>query len=153
MVRNSKNPSFKFNFHLFCPCGHLMDYPLPNVDNCGHLVNHHLPHFVHVVIERPLITQSIVCATVDSHCLEYLEYLTLVRWKKPDVENKRTRTYFRDINLIQHWHGHGHGHGHWHLSKVSEGKVLCNLSHLLKKPTFPLNFMGTLCKKKELCHM
>ena len=55
--------------------------------------------------------------------------MTLVRWNKPDVENKRIRTYFRDINLIQHWHGHG-DHGHWHLSKVSEGKVLCNLSNL-----------------------
>ena len=35
------------------PRGHLMDYPLPNVDNHGHLAYHHLPHFFHVVIERP----------------------------------------------------------------------------------------------------
>ena len=28
------------------------------VDNCRHLINHHLPHFVHVVIELPLIYLS-----------------------------------------------------------------------------------------------
>ena len=48
-----KNPSFKFNFPIFFPHGHLMDYLLPNVDNHGHFANYHLPHFVHVVIERP----------------------------------------------------------------------------------------------------
>ncbi len=35
-----------------------IDYHLPNVDNCGHLANYHLPHFVHVVIERPLSVLS-----------------------------------------------------------------------------------------------
>ena len=39
----------------FCPRGHLVDYHLPNMDNRGHLANYHLPHFVHVVIEQPLI--------------------------------------------------------------------------------------------------
>ena len=32
-----------------------MDYHLPNMDNRGHLANYHLPHFVHVVIEQPLM--------------------------------------------------------------------------------------------------
>ena len=48
-----------FTFFLgfgFCPLGHLMSYQyhLPNIDNRGHLANYHLPHFVHVVIQRPL---------------------------------------------------------------------------------------------------
>ena len=32
-------PSNQFFPHFlegFCPCGHLIDYHLPNVDNCGH---------------------------------------------------------------------------------------------------------------------
>ena len=68
ILRKSEIPPFKFNFHFFCPCGHLLDYPLPNVDNCGHLVNHHLPYFVHVVIERPLAQMT----HGAGHCLEYL---------------------------------------------------------------------------------
>ena len=40
---------------LFWPCtGPVRDCSVPNVDNRGHLANYHLPHFVHVVIERPL---------------------------------------------------------------------------------------------------
>ena len=55
IVRKFKKISLSNSvFPIFCPCGHLMDYHLPNVDNCGHLANYHLPHFVHVVIEQPL---------------------------------------------------------------------------------------------------
>jgi hypothetical protein len=62
MMQKFKNNFFNSIFAIygsflfvFCPRGHLMDYHLPNVDNRGHLVNYHLPHFVHVVIERPLL--------------------------------------------------------------------------------------------------
>ena len=90
-----------------------------------------------------------MCAIVNSQCLKYLGCITLVRWKKADVENKRTRTYFREINLVQHWHGHG-DHGHWHLSKVSEGKVLCNLSHLLKKAHTFSHLQGNPLQKERI---
>ena len=45
----------KFKIPILCQRGHLMDYPLPKVDNHGQLTNYHLPHFVHVVIEQPLL--------------------------------------------------------------------------------------------------
>ena len=55
---------------------------------------------------------------------DQISYDISVRWTKADMENKRTRTYIRDINLLQGSDGH--------LSKVSEGKVLCNLSKFVK---------------------
>ena len=82
------------------------------------------------VAEIPIYDYAKVMYQVENSDGE-ISYDISVRWKKSDIENKRTRTYFRDINLSQHWHGHG-DHGHWHLTKVSEGKVLCNLSHFFK---------------------
>ena len=79
------------------------------------------------VAETPIYDYAKVMYQVENSDGE-ITYDISVRWKKADVENKRTRTYFRDINLIQHWHGHG-DHGHWHLSKVSERK--CFALHLI----------------------
>ena len=100
------------------------------------------------VAEIPIYDYAKVMYQVENSVGE-ISYDISVRWKKPDVENKRTRTYFRDINLVQHWHGHGHGHGHWHLSKVSEGKVLCNLSHLFKKTLFLSSSREAFAKRKN----
>ena len=79
---NSKIPlsnSIPPHTFFFCPRGHLMDYYLPNVDNHGHLANHHLPHFVHVVIERPLAWhirlqfQIMFCFSLNSLlCIKFL---------------------------------------------------------------------------------
>ena len=100
------------------------------------------------VAETPIYDYAKVMYQVENSDGE-ISYDISVRWKKADVENKRTRTYFRDINLIQHWHGHG-DHGHWHLSKVSEGKVLCNLSHLLKKAHTFSHLQGNPLQKERI---
>ena len=55
---------------------------------------------------------------------DQISYDISVRWTKADMENKRTRTYIRDINLLQGSDGP--------LSRISEGKVLCNLSKFVK---------------------
>ena len=60
-----KKTLLNYFFPIFCPRGHLMDYHLPNVDNRGHLANYHLPHFVHVVIEQPLVLMNLVNATLS----------------------------------------------------------------------------------------
>ena len=59
-------------FSFFCPCGHLMGYHLPNVDNRGHLANYHLPNFVHVFIERPLDCQKIIKTQSKNFLVSYL---------------------------------------------------------------------------------
>ena len=53
------------------------------------------------VAETPIYNHAKVVYQVANSAGAEISYDVSVRWAKADVENKRTRTYLRDINLIQ----------------------------------------------------
>ena len=67
-IRSNLFSHFFYIFWNFCPRGHLVDHLPTYVDNRRHLINHHLPHFVHVVIECPLIRIDKIWAQVLQLC-------------------------------------------------------------------------------------